>query len=116
MNYTIKVRIGETMLSIPIEAFNSEDALRKIKSSFRIEEIYPKDDVIGTESTIGLDAEPYIPDSIRNELLLLITDLFISDKTIYERRKAMSRKGYLQKLDKLEKLFKHIKTYFNKST
>jgi len=131
MKYIITLKY-ETKIPVEIEAPDATIALSKLTKNLQVDEIYPKteDEAPYAEakySEIGLNSEPFIPDSLRNKLLLLLADLFLSTKAskphmILESHKYINEDELLEsfkvdnnKLKELDNLIKHIKIYYAKS-
>jgi len=118
MKYIIKLKYGNNKIPVEIEAPDAPTAISKL-SDLKVDEIYPKTEdkdpyLEAKYSEIGLNSEPFIPDSLRNKLLLLLADLFLSTKASKPHMILESHK-YINKLRELDNLIKHIKIYYAKS-
>lgn len=96
MNYIIKVKTHRDEIEVRLKAIDADDAVGRFKlltKEFIIKEIYPESET-GTKlqdsfspdftklNKVGLEAEPYIPDSVRNKLLLAIARTLCSLENI----------------------------------
>jgi len=123
MKYRIKVKTHKGDLYIHLDAADANDALEKFKllsKEYSVDEIYPKetqkeelhssDKMLDYNYRIGLDSEPYIPDSLRNKILILLVALYLSNKSLSPQI-ILESQEYLEKLEELEKAWRHIKHY-----
>jgi len=126
MIYNVTIRIGKYNVQLPIEAISANEALNEL-SPFHIEEVYPSKTLrvprvtlAKKETTnpfspdfnkVGIEAEPFIPDGIRNELLLDLANFITEAISDYSITSDLRRKK-----DRIKEELNHIKTYFNKST
>jgi len=117
MKYIIKIRAGKNTFKVPVRAPSAVEALQAL-NPFVIEEVIPDtkpEDLfnpVGLDFTrdnkIGIEAEPYIPDSLRNSLLLDLANFITGALRDYVLSRELQHKkeGIKDKLNQIYRYFK----------